>query len=172
MLVSEHPGIDIGRQGCDPWAADSWLAARDPPGDLRRQLEANGAFADGECDVGDVQQLLFSILETQGNLVSLDVMPDSNHEYLAGGAGLTRRSARPATRTRVARSAQEAIRTLSSWPPSRRRRRATVRRDDRRPHGSRPSAPARASQCPARRGRQAGGAFNLAHRRISVVAQA
>jgi acetyl esterase/lipase len=80
MLVSEHPGVDLGRQGSDPWAADSWLAVRDPSGDLRRQLEANGAFADGMFDVVDLQQLLFSVLQAQGNPVSLDVMPGSSHE--------------------------------------------------------------------------------------------
>jgi hypothetical protein len=85
ILRSEHPGVDLGRQGSDPWAAVSWLAARDPSGDLRRQLEANGAFTDGEFDMVDLQQLLFSVLKAQGNPVSLDVMPDSNHEYLVGG---------------------------------------------------------------------------------------
>jgi acetyl esterase/lipase len=85
MLVSEHPGVDLGRQGSDLWAADSWLAVRDPSGDLRRQLEATGAFADGIFDVIELQQLLYSVLEAQRNPVSLDVMPDSNHEYIVGG---------------------------------------------------------------------------------------
>ena len=68
----------------DPWAADSWLAVRDPSGDLRRQLETNGAFADGTIDLVDSQQLLYSVLKAQGNPVSLDVMPDSSHAWLAG----------------------------------------------------------------------------------------
>jgi hypothetical protein len=70
----------------DPWAADSWLAVRDPSGDLRRRLEASGAFADGTLDFVEVQQLLFSVLKAQGNPVSLDVMPDSVHDHL-GTAG-------------------------------------------------------------------------------------
>jgi hypothetical protein len=70
----------------DPWAAGSWLAARDPSGDLRRQLEANGAFADGTIGQADAQQLLFSVLEAQGNPVSLDVLPGSTHISL-GDAG-------------------------------------------------------------------------------------
>jgi acetyl esterase/lipase len=85
MLSSEHPGVDLGRKGGDPWAADSWLAVRDKSGALRRQLEANGAFADGEFDVADLQQLFFTVLKAQGNPVSLDVMPDSSHEYIVGG---------------------------------------------------------------------------------------
>lgn len=84
MLVSESPGTFFEREVGDPWAADSWLAVRDPSGDLRRQLEANGAFTDGTLDFIEVQKLLFSVLETQGNPVTLDVMPDSIHDTLAG----------------------------------------------------------------------------------------
>jgi len=83
MLVSEHPGAFFERKVGDTWAADSWLAVRDPSGDLRRQLEANGAFADGTLDFIEVQQLLFSLLEAQGNPVSLDVMPGSIHDSLS-----------------------------------------------------------------------------------------
>jgi len=83
MLVSEHPGAFFERKVGDPWAADSWLAVRDPSGDLRRQLEASGAFADGTLDFIEVQQLLYSVLKAQGNPVSLDVMPDSVHDGLS-----------------------------------------------------------------------------------------
>jgi acetyl esterase/lipase len=83
MLVSEHPGVAFEREVGDPWAADSWLTVRDPSGDLRRQLESNGAFADGILDFIEVQQLLFSVLQAQGNPVSLDTMPDSRHDWLA-----------------------------------------------------------------------------------------
>jgi dienelactone hydrolase len=83
VLVSEHPGAFFERKVGDPWAADSWLAVRDPSGDLRRQLEANGALTDGTFDFVDAQQLLYSILEAQGNPVSLDVMPDSSHDSLS-----------------------------------------------------------------------------------------
>jgi len=86
MLVSEHPGDSYEREVGDPWADDSWLAARDPSGVLRRQLEANGAFADGTLDFVEVQELLFSVLQAQGNPVSLDVMPDSTH-YTLSDAG-------------------------------------------------------------------------------------
>jgi hypothetical protein len=83
MLVSEHPGAPLERELGDPWAADSWLAVRDPSGNLRRQLEASGAFADGIFDFVDGQQLLYAVLAAQGNPVSLDVMPDSNHILLS-----------------------------------------------------------------------------------------
>jgi acetyl esterase/lipase len=84
-LESEYPGIVVDRPVGDAWAADSWLAVRDPSGDLRRQLEANGALADGMLTLPEAQQLLYSVLKAQGNPVSLDVMPDSSHAWLAGG---------------------------------------------------------------------------------------
>ncbi len=86
MLVSERPGSFLEREVGDPWAADSWLSAHDPSGELRRQLEANGAFADGMLDFVEVQQLLFSLLEARGNSVSLDVMPNSSHTSLSDAA--------------------------------------------------------------------------------------
>jgi acetyl esterase/lipase len=83
-LEAEFPGLIVDRPVGDWWAADSWLAVRDPSGDLRRQLEANGALADGTINLADAQQLLYSVLKAQGNPVSLDVMPDSSHAYLRG----------------------------------------------------------------------------------------
>lgn len=83
MLVSEHPGSVFLREVGDPWAADSWLAVRDPSGALRKRLEKAGAFADGTLDFVEVQQLLYSVLKTQGNPVSLDTMPGSTHTYLS-----------------------------------------------------------------------------------------
>jgi dienelactone hydrolase len=83
-LKSEFPGLIVERPVGDPWAADSWLAVRDPSGDLRRQLEANGAIADRTIGFADAQQLLYSVLKAQGNPVTLDVMPDSSHAWLRG----------------------------------------------------------------------------------------
>jgi acetyl esterase/lipase len=83
-LQAEYPGFVVERPVGDPWAADSWLAVRDPSGDLCRQLEANGAFDDGTIGFSDSQQLLHSVLKAQGNPVTLDVMPDSSHAWLRG----------------------------------------------------------------------------------------
>jgi hypothetical protein len=83
-LESEFPGIIVDRPVGDPWAAGSWLAVRDPSGDLRRQLEANRALADGKLGLVESQQLLYTVLKAQGNPASLDVMPDSSHAWLAG----------------------------------------------------------------------------------------
>jgi acetyl esterase/lipase len=85
MLVSEHPysEYDLDRPLPDAKATDAFFASRDPSGVLRAQLEANGALADGILDVGEAQELLFSLLDAQGNLVSLDVMPGSTHIHLS-----------------------------------------------------------------------------------------
>ncbi len=84
MLVSENPGPQYEIGMGDPWAADSWLAARDPSGDLRRRLQADAALADGTIGPADMQRLLYSVLKAEGNLVTLDVMPDSTHEHVMG----------------------------------------------------------------------------------------
>jgi len=83
MLVSEDPGADYDRPLPDPEATDAFFAPRDPSGVLRRQLEANEALTDGILDVRESQELLFSLLEAQGNPVTLDVMPGSTHTYLS-----------------------------------------------------------------------------------------
>jgi hypothetical protein len=86
MLVSENRNADLGvdRALPDPQAADAFFAPRDPTGVLRRQLEANGALADGTIGQADMQQLMYSVLKAQGNSVTLDVMPGSTFEHVAG----------------------------------------------------------------------------------------
>jgi acetyl esterase/lipase len=86
VLLSEtNPNADINLDYPlpDPEAMNAFFAPRDPSGVLRRQLEANGALADGKLDMFEVQQLLYSVLKANGNPVSLDVMPGSNHVSLS-----------------------------------------------------------------------------------------
>jgi dienelactone hydrolase len=86
VMVSEtepNADADYDRPLPDPEAADAFFAPRDPSGVLRRQLEANGALADGNLDLFESQQLLFSVLQAQGNPVSLDILPGSNHTTLS-----------------------------------------------------------------------------------------
>jgi acetyl esterase/lipase len=83
LLVSEDPGADYDRPLPDPEATDAFFAPRDPSGVLRRQLETNEALSDGILDVRESQELLFSLLEAQGNPVTLDVMPGSTHTGLS-----------------------------------------------------------------------------------------
>lgn len=81
MLSEAKPNADSNyeRPLPDEAAMDAFFGRRDPSGALRAQLEASGALADGVLDLLEAQQLLFSILEAQGNPVSLDLMPDTNH---------------------------------------------------------------------------------------------
>ena len=81
MLSEAEPNADFNyeRPLPDQSAMDAFFGPRDPSGALRAQLEANGALADGVLDAFEAQQLLFSVLKAQGNPVTLDVMPDTNH---------------------------------------------------------------------------------------------
>ncbi len=81
MLVSEDPGVQHLLR--DAAAVESFIAVRDPSGDLRGYLEANDAFADGAFDLAETQDVFFSALQQQGNPVSLDVMPSSTHTGLS-----------------------------------------------------------------------------------------
>jgi pimeloyl-ACP methyl ester carboxylesterase len=74
---------DYDRPLPDQPTTDAYFAPRDPSGVLRRQLEANGALADGNLDVLESQQLLYSLLHAQGNPVSLDILLGSNHIHLS-----------------------------------------------------------------------------------------
>jgi hypothetical protein len=81
MLSEAKPNADLNldRPLPDEAAMDAFFGPRDPTGALRAQLEANGALADGVLDALEAQQLLYSILKAQGNPVTLDLMPDTNH---------------------------------------------------------------------------------------------
>ncbi|HJW21877.1 MAG TPA: hypothetical protein VJ506_05555 [Candidatus Limnocylindrales bacterium] len=81
MLSEAHPNADYNyeRPLPDKAAMDAFFGPRDPSGVLRAKLEASGALADGVLDLLEAQQLLFSVLKAQGNPVSLDLMPGTNH---------------------------------------------------------------------------------------------
>jgi acetyl esterase/lipase len=81
MLSEAKPNADFNyeRPLPDEAAMEAFFGPRDPTGVLRAQLEKNGALADGVLDALEAQQLLFSILKAQGNPVTIDLMPDTNH---------------------------------------------------------------------------------------------
>ena len=81
MLSEAKPNADYNyeRPLPDQKALNAFFAPRDPSGALRARLEAAGALADGVLDLLEAQQLLFSVLKAQGNPVSLDLMPGTNH---------------------------------------------------------------------------------------------
>jgi dienelactone hydrolase len=81
MLSEAEPNADYNYERPLPDAAamKAFFGPRDPSGVLRAQLEADGALGDGVLDALEAQQLLFSILKAQGNPVTLDLMPGTNH---------------------------------------------------------------------------------------------
>ncbi|HLO34581.1 MAG TPA: hypothetical protein VK194_00800 [Candidatus Deferrimicrobium sp.] len=81
MLSEAEPNADYNYERPLPDAAamKAFFGPRDPSGVLRAQLEANGALGDGVLDLLEAQQLLFSFLKAQGNAVTLDLMPGTNH---------------------------------------------------------------------------------------------
>jgi hypothetical protein len=64
----------------DPWAEDSWLAVRDPSGDIRRGLEAIGAFSDDRVTNEEVERLFVERLEADGDAVTYIRLSRSTHE--------------------------------------------------------------------------------------------
>jgi len=80
LLVSSNPGLP-DRVFADAKAVDAFFALRDPSGALRKQLDANGALADGSVSFMENQQLLASVLKAQGNPVRFEVLPRSAHTF-------------------------------------------------------------------------------------------
>ena len=68
LLASGDPSLT--RELGDPWAKDSWLAARDPSGDIRRGLEKLGAFKADLYNAESAQQLLADRLKADGDTVT------------------------------------------------------------------------------------------------------
>lgn len=64
----------------DPAAAESFFELRGPGDFLRQQLENIGALDDGIVDIQEDQQLLYSVLEEQGNPVTLTELPGASHD--------------------------------------------------------------------------------------------
>lgn len=91
LFVSDIGGKTVikAKLDGDPWAADSWLALRDPTGELRLRLQALGAFEDGWLDAAEVHALLRERLNAVGSQASLGVFPHSNHGTVHSGPQLS-----------------------------------------------------------------------------------
>ena len=85
MLRSKVAGPYI-RYLEDPAARDEFFAARDRSGNVRKQVEAIGALADGQFDLLELQEFFFSYLKANGNPVSLDVLPGTTHDAMSDEA--------------------------------------------------------------------------------------
>ena len=73
---------DLSRPLGDPWAEDSWLAVRDPSGQLRRGLEGLDALQGDYSMNEDVLKLFVQRLEADGDAVTYVRLTDSTHAEL------------------------------------------------------------------------------------------
>ena len=73
---------NLSRELGDPWAKDSWLAVRDPSGDIRRGLEELGAFAGERYLNEDLLKLFVQRLRADGDTVTYVRLTDSTHAVL------------------------------------------------------------------------------------------
>ncbi len=80
VIDSGDPGLS--RELGDPWAKDSWLAVRDPSGDIRRGLEKLGALSGNLYVNGSVAPLFVERLKADGDMVTFIKLSDSNHNTL------------------------------------------------------------------------------------------
>ena len=80
LIASGDPSLT--REFGDPWAKDSWLAARDPSGDIRRGLEKLGALKTDLYNAESAQQLLAERLKADGDTVTYVGLTDSKHMQL------------------------------------------------------------------------------------------
>ena len=67
----------------DPWATDSWLAARDPSGDIRRGLEKLGALSGDLYTQTSIEQLFVERLKADGDTVTHIRLKGFDHETLS-----------------------------------------------------------------------------------------
>ncbi len=82
IVVMDSADPSLSREVGDPWAKDSWLALRDPSGDIRRGLQDLGALSGGRYTNGGVAPLLVERLKADGDTVTYVPLTDSTHEDL------------------------------------------------------------------------------------------
>jgi predicted esterase len=80
VIDSGDPGLS--RELGEPWAEDSWLAVRDPSGDIRRGLEKLGALSGDLYTNGSVAPLFVERLKADGDTVTFIKLTDSSHNAL------------------------------------------------------------------------------------------
>lgn len=80
VIGSGDPGLS--RELGDPWAEDSWLAVRDPSGDIRKGLEQLGALSGDLITNQSIEQLLVKRLRADGDDVTYIRLSDSSHTNL------------------------------------------------------------------------------------------
>ena len=84
MLASGIVGGYV-RDLSDPKVRDEFFKVRDASGALRQQLEAIGALDDNAYDIQEIQQLFYTLLQAQGNPVTLTPLPGASHDSFGSG---------------------------------------------------------------------------------------
>jgi hypothetical protein len=77
VICSGDPGLS--RELGDPWAKDSWLAVRDPSGEIRHGLEKLGALSGPLYTNESAGQLFVERLKTDGDAVTYVRLTNSDH---------------------------------------------------------------------------------------------
>ena len=80
IIASGDP--ECSRELGDPWAEDSWMAVRDPSGDIRRGFEKLGARV---VDTETSFQVLADFLKAAGDKVTYITLSDSTHSGPSAG---------------------------------------------------------------------------------------
>ena len=82
ITVIDSGDPSLSRELGDPWAKDSWLALRDPSGDIRRGLEELGALSGDLYINGSVAPFFVGRLKADGDTVTFIRLTDSTHGTL------------------------------------------------------------------------------------------
>ena len=124
VIDSGDPGLS--RELGDPWAKDSWLAVRDPSGDIRRGLEKLGTLSGALYTNESAGQLFAEWLKTDGDTVTSARLTDSTHNSVGSadqGTGPNCGAEQPAIGAAAQRRRCSAM-PAASGPPSLLRARA------------------------------------------------
>ena len=87
VIILESEDNGLGRDAKDALGPKGWLTLRDPSGAFTAAFKAMGAFDDGNLSLHEWQTVLADRLKASGNLVSFDIMPDTNHDTYMSTAG-------------------------------------------------------------------------------------
>jgi hypothetical protein len=74
---------NLSRELGDPWAKDSWLAVRDPSGDIRQGLDELGVFKGERIQNDSGLELFVKRLQADGDKVTFVRLTDSTHAVLS-----------------------------------------------------------------------------------------
>jgi acetyl esterase/lipase len=91
--IAEHPDLPVALvtdgivgpyvRNLSGAAGDAFWAARDSNGELHALAQELGYLDDGKFDIVEMERMAAEFLKRQGNPVSLDVMPNTTHDFMS-----------------------------------------------------------------------------------------